>query len=102
MFGKTGNSIPLIFLITDGTLEDERDICNMIKRSIVNVGVNSPRICTFGIGQVLKLLVNIFCKYVTSGPSYKIISSILPTKSSQLCFSLPGCRIPGRSSILDC
>ncbi|KAI3803326.1 hypothetical protein L1987_31476 [Smallanthus sonchifolius] len=38
MVGKTGESIPLIFLITDGTVEDERDICNMIKCSLVDGG----------------------------------------------------------------
>ncbi|KAI3775145.1 hypothetical protein L1987_49714 [Smallanthus sonchifolius] len=51
MVGKTGESIPLIFLITDGTVEDERDICNMIKCSLVDGGMNSSRICTFGIGS---------------------------------------------------
>ncbi|PWA82753.1 von Willebrand factor, type A [Artemisia annua] len=50
-FSKTGYSIPLIFLITDGTVEDERDICNMMKGHIVDGNTNSPRICTFGIGQ---------------------------------------------------
>ncbi|KAJ0701484.1 putative von Willebrand factor A-like domain superfamily [Helianthus annuus] len=51
MVGKTSESVPLIFLITDGTVEDERDICNMIKCSLVDGGMNSPRICTFGIGS---------------------------------------------------
>ncbi|KAK9078384.1 hypothetical protein SSX86_002441 [Deinandra increscens subsp. villosa] len=51
MFGKTGGSIPLIILITDGTVENERDICSMIKCSLVDGRVNSPRICTFGIGS---------------------------------------------------
>ncbi|KAK1416926.1 hypothetical protein QVD17_26045 [Tagetes erecta] len=50
MFGETCKTIPFIFLITDGTVEDERDICNMIKRSSIDRGMNSPRICTFGIG----------------------------------------------------
>lgn len=50
MVGKTSVSIPLIFLITDGTVEDERDICNMMKGHIVDGVLNSPRICTFGIG----------------------------------------------------
>ncbi|KAI3716379.1 hypothetical protein L6452_23672 [Arctium lappa] len=51
MVGKTGDSIPLIFLITDGTVEDERDICNMMKCCLVDGDMNSPRICTFGIGS---------------------------------------------------
>ncbi|GJY45152.1 amino acid permease 6-like protein, partial [Tanacetum coccineum] len=49
--GKTDDSIPLIFLITHGTVEDERDICNMVKDHAVNGKLNSPRICTFGIGN---------------------------------------------------
>ncbi|KAM0017545.1 putative von Willebrand factor, type A, von Willebrand factor A-like domain superfamily [Helianthus debilis subsp. tardiflorus] len=51
MVGKTSESVPLIFLITDGTVEDERDICNMIKCSLVDGRMNSPRIYTFGIGS---------------------------------------------------
>ncbi|KAI3521349.1 hypothetical protein L1887_10812 [Cichorium endivia] len=51
MVGKTGESIPLIFLITDGTVEDEKDICNIIKDHVTDGGINSPRISTFGIGS---------------------------------------------------
>nr|XP_043626176.1 von Willebrand factor A domain-containing protein DDB_G0292028-like [Erigeron canadensis] len=51
MVGKTGESIPLIFLITDGTVENERDIFNMVKCSLVDGSMSSPRIYTFGIGS---------------------------------------------------
>ncbi|CAH1425409.1 unnamed protein product [Lactuca virosa] len=51
MVGKNGELIPLIFLITDGTVEDEREICNMMKFSHVDGGLSSPRIFTFGIGS---------------------------------------------------
>ena len=51
MVGKTGESIPLIFLITDGSVEDEKDICNIVKDQLVDGGLNCPRICTFGIGE---------------------------------------------------
>ncbi|KAJ0586343.1 putative von Willebrand factor, type A, von Willebrand factor A-like domain superfamily [Helianthus annuus] len=51
MVGKTSDSIPLIFLITDGAVEDERDICNTMKCRIGNGQLNSPRIHTFGIGS---------------------------------------------------
>ncbi|GJR01090.1 putative von Willebrand factor A [Tanacetum coccineum] len=51
MVGKTGESIPLIFLITDGSVEDEKDICNIVKDQLVDGGINCPRICTFGIGS---------------------------------------------------
>ncbi|GJU30960.1 von Willebrand factor, partial [Tanacetum coccineum] len=50
MVGKTGESIPLIFLITDGYVEDEKDIHNIVKCQLVDGGINCPRICTFGIG----------------------------------------------------
>ncbi|XP_024979152.1 uncharacterized protein LOC112516375 [Cynara cardunculus var. scolymus] len=64
MVGQTGELIPLIFLITDGTVEDERDICNMMKCYLVDGAMNSPRICTFGIGSYcnhyfLQMLANI-------------------------------------------
>nr|GEU72748.1 von Willebrand factor, type A [Tanacetum cinerariifolium] len=42
MLGKTGESIPLIFLITDGSVEDEKDICSIVKNQLVDEGINSP------------------------------------------------------------
>ncbi|RDX68996.1 Inter-alpha-trypsin inhibitor heavy chain H5 [Mucuna pruriens] len=49
---KSTDSVPLIFLVTDGAVEDEREICNFVK-SYVSSGqsVRTPRICTFGIGK---------------------------------------------------
>ncbi|KAL5538012.1 hypothetical protein UlMin_045308 [Ulmus minor] len=44
------DSIPFIFLITDGTVEDEREICNFMKGHLTNGSAICPRICTFGIG----------------------------------------------------
>ncbi|KAL7604694.1 uncharacterized protein LOC111921359 [Lactuca sativa] len=51
MVGKSGESIPFIFLITDGAVEDEKDICNIMKDHLLDGGINSPRIFTFGIGS---------------------------------------------------
>lgn len=45
--------IPLIFLITDGSVEDEREICNKMKSYLTNTKSISPRICTFGIGMLV-------------------------------------------------
>ncbi|XP_024973270.1 von Willebrand factor A domain-containing protein DDB_G0292028-like [Cynara cardunculus var. scolymus] len=64
MVGKTCDSIPLVFLVTDGAVEDEREICNMMKGHIVDGELNSPRIFTFGIGSYcnhyfLQMLANI-------------------------------------------
>lgn len=53
---ETTDSIPLIFLITDGSVEDERDICNFVKESLRNRGSISPRLCTFGIGKDFMLM----------------------------------------------
>lgn len=50
LLAETTDSIPLIFLITDGAVEDERDICNFIKGSLTSGGSISPRIFTLGIG----------------------------------------------------
>ncbi|KAK7349311.1 hypothetical protein VNO77_06581 [Canavalia gladiata] len=51
LVGKSTDSVPLIFLVTDGAVEDEREICNFVK-SYASSGqsVRTPRICTFGIG----------------------------------------------------
>lgn len=59
MVSKTSKSVPLIFLITDGTVEDERDISNMIKSCHVDGATSSPRIFTFGMGRLFHLLDNI-------------------------------------------
>ncbi|KAI3773288.1 hypothetical protein L1987_47813 [Smallanthus sonchifolius] len=80
MVGKTSDSIPLIFLITDGTVEDERDICNMMKCHIeVNGQLNSPRIYSFGIGSYcnhyfLQMLANIGRGYFDSALDVDSIS----------------------------
>lgn len=58
-----GDSIPFIFLITDGAVEDERDICNAMKGRLAIGGPSCPRICTFGIGW--------FCNFACS--IYKIV-----------------------------
>lgn len=50
MFSDTGNTIPFIFLITDGSVEDERHICEVVKTQLINRRKICPRIYTFGIG----------------------------------------------------
>ncbi|KAL2539043.1 inter-alpha-trypsin inhibitor heavy chain-related [Abeliophyllum distichum] len=55
---------PIIFLITDGTVEDEKDICHAMKSHLMKEGLTNPRICTFGIGSYcnhyfLKMLAEI-------------------------------------------
>lgn len=50
MLSDTRNSLPMIFLITDGAVEDERRICDAAKSRLSNWKPLCPRIHTFGIG----------------------------------------------------
>ncbi|KAH1232304.1 Inter-alpha-trypsin inhibitor heavy chain H1 [Glycine max] len=51
MLSDAQSSVPIIFLVTDGTVEDERQICDMMKNHMTNGESISPRIYTFGIGS---------------------------------------------------
>ncbi|XP_027177425.1 inter-alpha-trypsin inhibitor heavy chain H3 isoform X2 [Coffea eugenioides] len=51
MLSDTKSSIPIIFLITDGAVEDERRICDVMKRRLMDKRKMFPRIYTFGIGS---------------------------------------------------
>ncbi|KAI3952098.1 hypothetical protein MKW92_019433 [Papaver armeniacum] len=44
------DSIPHIFLITDGSVENEKHICELIRNQVTTKGSRFPRISTFGIG----------------------------------------------------
>ncbi|XP_009625881.1 uncharacterized protein [Nicotiana tomentosiformis] len=50
MLSKNGDSIPLVFLITDGSVGDEREICEALRGQLMKRGLKAPRISTFGIG----------------------------------------------------
>ncbi|XP_043706008.1 inter alpha-trypsin inhibitor, heavy chain 4 [Telopea speciosissima] len=51
MLSNTCDSIPIIFLITDGSVEDERHICDVMKSNLRNRGSMAPRFFSFGIGS---------------------------------------------------
>ncbi|KAL5995128.1 hypothetical protein ACLOJK_025186 [Asimina triloba] len=51
MLSSSPDSTAQIFLITDGAVEDEHNICQMVKANIQSRGSKSPRISTFGIGK---------------------------------------------------
>ncbi|XP_021901963.1 inter-alpha-trypsin inhibitor heavy chain H3 isoform X2 [Carica papaya] len=51
MLSNTRGSVPMIFLVTDGAVEDERHICDVMKSRLTNGGSICPRIYTFGIGS---------------------------------------------------
>ncbi|BBG98781.1 inter-alpha-trypsin inhibitor heavy chain-related protein, partial [Prunus dulcis] len=52
LLAKTSDSIPFIFLITDGAVEDEREICTIMKGYLTSAGSVCPRISTFGIDSI--------------------------------------------------
>ncbi|CAI8610969.1 unnamed protein product [Vicia faba] len=64
MLSSAQSSVPIIFLVTDGTVEDERQICAQVKNHMINGESICPRIYTFGIGlfcnhYFLRMLANI-------------------------------------------
>ncbi|KAL5056294.1 hypothetical protein RYX36_036976 [Vicia faba] len=57
---KSSHSVPLIFLVTDGAVEDEREICEFVKSYVTNgPSIRTPRICTFGIGKSSNFLFSL-------------------------------------------
>ncbi|XP_074280794.1 uncharacterized protein LOC141605796 isoform X2 [Silene latifolia] len=50
MLSDTRDALPMVIMITDGAVEDERRICNDVKSHLSNMKSISPRIHTFGIG----------------------------------------------------
>ncbi|KAK9102418.1 hypothetical protein Sjap_019672 [Stephania japonica] len=50
MLSNSSGSVPIIFVITDGAVEDERHICEVVRSHLKNRGSFAPRISTFGIG----------------------------------------------------
>ncbi|XP_060187152.1 uncharacterized protein LOC132616626 [Lycium barbarum] len=50
MFSYTKQHIPIIFLVTDGAVEDERHICDVLKSHLMQNKMMCPRLYTFGIG----------------------------------------------------
>lgn len=51
LFSHSTSSIPIIFLITDGSVEDERHICDVMTSHLTDAESIHPRIYTFGIGN---------------------------------------------------
>lgn len=51
LLSNSHGALPQIFLVTDGSVEDERNICHTVKTQLTNKGSISPRISTFGLGS---------------------------------------------------
>ncbi|KAG4990764.1 hypothetical protein JHK87_024221 [Glycine soja] len=62
MLSDAQSSVPIIFLVTDGTVEDERQICDMMKNHMTNGESISPRIYTFGIDLIEPQMLKLFDK----------------------------------------
>ncbi|KAF2287109.1 hypothetical protein GH714_038220 [Hevea brasiliensis] len=55
-------SVPVIFLVTDGAVEDERHICELVQSHLTGKGSICPRIYTFGIDSVQSQMQKLFVK----------------------------------------
>ncbi|KAH1209525.1 hypothetical protein GmHk_15G044034 [Glycine max] len=62
MLSDAQSSVPIIFLVKDGIVEDERQICDMIKNHMTNAESISPRIYTFGIDLIEPQMLKLFEK----------------------------------------
>ncbi|KQK21328.1 hypothetical protein BRADI_1g60207v3 [Brachypodium distachyon] len=51
LLSNSHDTLPQIFLVADGSVEDERNICRTVKTQLTNRGPMSPRISTFGLGS---------------------------------------------------
>ncbi|GJN31738.1 hypothetical protein PR202_gb20174 [Eleusine coracana subsp. coracana] len=51
LLSKSHDVLPQIYLVTDGSVEDERNICHTMKNQLMSRGSKSPRISTFGLGS---------------------------------------------------
>ncbi|KAG8063075.1 hypothetical protein GUJ93_ZPchr0003g17268 [Zizania palustris] len=52
LLSNSHDALPQIFLVTDGSVEDERNICHSVKAQLTDRGYKSPRISTFGLGNL--------------------------------------------------
>lgn len=53
MLSDNSNSVPVIILVTDGAVEDERNICDSMRNQLRDYKNISPRIYTLGVGMHL-------------------------------------------------
>ncbi|CAN6300590.1 unnamed protein product [Urochloa humidicola] len=51
LLSNSRDALPQIYLVTDGSVDDERNICHTVKTQLINRGSKSPRISTFGLGS---------------------------------------------------
>lgn len=61
MLSDVGESMPIIFLVTDGAVEDERQICEFVKSHLTENRKMCPRLYTFGIGIPILKTNGVLC-----------------------------------------
>uniref|UniRef100_M4EQJ3 VWFA domain-containing protein n=1 Tax=Brassica campestris TaxID=3711 RepID=M4EQJ3_BRACM len=66
MLSNTRGSVPMIFFLTDGSVEDERHICNVMKKRLANAGSVWPRIHTFGLDHIEERLDKLFIRALST------------------------------------
>jgi len=53
LLSSSHDVLPQIYFVTDGSVDDERNICHTLKTQLIKSGSKSPRISTFGLGNIL-------------------------------------------------
>ncbi|XP_066390656.1 uncharacterized protein [Miscanthus floridulus] len=51
LLSSSHDVLPQIYFVTDGSVDDERNICHTLKTQLIKSGSKSPRISTFGLGS---------------------------------------------------
>ncbi|GJN33066.1 hypothetical protein PR202_gb21627 [Eleusine coracana subsp. coracana] len=51
LLSSAHDALPQIYLMTDGSVDDEHNICQTVKTELINRGSKAPRISTFGLGS---------------------------------------------------
>ncbi|WZZ83097.1 hypothetical protein YC2023_103669 [Brassica napus] len=66
MLSNTRGSVPMIFFLTDGSVEVERHICTVMKKRLANAGSVWPRIHTFGLDHIEERLDKLFTRALST------------------------------------
>jgi hypothetical protein len=52
LLSHSHDALPQIYLVTDGSVDDERNICQTMKNQLISTESKSPWISTFGLGNI--------------------------------------------------
>uniref|UniRef100_A0A0A9D796 VWFA domain-containing protein n=1 Tax=Arundo donax TaxID=35708 RepID=A0A0A9D796_ARUDO len=51
LLSNSHDALPQIYLVTDGSVDGERNICHTVRTQLMSRGSKSPRVSTFGLGS---------------------------------------------------